>query len=78
MHSSQLHYLPLTPAFFSLLAAALLVLVVLIQIGALHYAYTRVGLRAGAVLCVLFGSLLGSYVNIPLAELPGEQVSPGA
>jgi uncharacterized membrane protein len=77
MHSSQLHYLPLTPAFFTVLAAALLVLVVLIQVGALHYAYTRVGLRAGTVLCVLFGSLLGSYVNIPLAELPGQEVMSG-
>jgi uncharacterized membrane protein len=77
MHSGQLHYLPLTPGFFSALAVALLVVVVLIQIGALHYAYTRVGLSARAVLCVLFGSLVGSYVNIPLAELPGQEVMSG-
>jgi len=77
MHSGQLHYLPLTPAFFSVLAVAFLLLVVLIQIGVLHYAYTRVGLSARAVLCVLFGSLLGSYVNIPLAELPGQEVMSG-
>ena len=53
MHSSQLHYLPLTPAFFSILVIAFLVLVALIQVGALHYAYTRLGVSAGAVLWLL-------------------------
>ena len=77
MHPSQLHYLPLAPAFFSVLVVALFVVVVLIQIGVLHYAYRRVGLSAGAVLLVLFGSLLGSYLNIPVAELPGQEVMSG-
>ena len=77
MHSSQLHYLPLTPAFFSVLVVAFLILVALIQIGALRYAYTRLGVSAGTVLWLLFGSLLGSYVNIPVAELPDQQVMSG-
>ena len=77
MHPSQLHYLPLAPAFFSVLVAALFVVIVLIQIGVLHYAYRRVGSSAGAVLSVLFGSLLGSYLNIPVAELPGQEVMSG-
>ena len=77
MHPSQLHYLPLAPAFFSVLVAALFVVVILIQIGVLHYPYRRVGLSAGAVLLVLFGSLLGSYLNIPVAELPGQEVMSG-
>jgi uncharacterized membrane protein len=77
MHSGQLHYLPLTPAFFSILVVAFLVLVFLIQIGVLRYAYKRIGLSAGPVLLVLFGSLLGSYINIPIAELPGQEVMSG-
>jgi len=48
MPSNQLHYLPLTPAFFSLLVGVLVVVVVLIQLGILRYAYTRIGVGAPA------------------------------
>jgi len=58
MPSNQLHYLPLTPAFFSLLVGVLVVVVVLIQLGILRYAYTRIGVRARPALWSLFGSLI--------------------
>jgi uncharacterized membrane protein len=77
MPSSQLHYLPLTPAFFSILVGVFVALVVLIQLGILRYAYTRVGVSPGAALLLLFGSLLGSYVNIPIAALPEQQIMSG-
>src|SRR3954471_7724738 len=77
MHYGQLHYLPLTPAFFSILVVSFSVLVFLIQIGVLRYAYKRIGLSARPVLLVLFGSLLGSYINIPIAELSGQEVMSG-
>jgi uncharacterized membrane protein len=77
MPSSQLHYLPLTPTFFSLLVGVLIVAVVLIQLGILRYAYTRIGVGARPALWLLFGSLIGSYINIPIAELPAEQVMSG-
>jgi uncharacterized membrane protein len=77
MFSNQLHYLPLSPLFFSILAGALLGLFILIQIGALRYAYMRLGLGSGAALLLLFGSLIGSYFNIPVAELPGQQIISG-
>src|SRR5258707_5070209 len=77
MPSNQLHYLPLTPAFFSLLVGVLVVVVVLIQLGILRYAYTRIGVGARPALWLLFGSLIGSYINIPIAELPAEQVMSG-
>jgi uncharacterized membrane protein len=77
MPSNQLHYLPLSPTFFSLLVGAFLVLVVLIQVGALHYAYGRLGVGPRAALSLLFGSLLGSYVNIPVAQLPEQQIMSG-
>jgi hypothetical protein len=60
MHLSQLHYLPLTPPFFSLLIGAFIVLVVLVQLGVLRYAYMRVGLSRGAAVFLLVGSLVGS------------------
>jgi uncharacterized membrane protein len=76
MQASQLHYLPLTPGFFSILAAVLVVLFILVQIGALRYAYMRLGLTSGGAFLLLVASLVGSYFNIPVAELPGQRVVP--
>jgi uncharacterized membrane protein len=77
MHLSQLHYLPLSPPFFAILAGALLALIVLIQVGALRYAYMRLGISSGAAMLLLVASLLGSALNIPLAQLPEQQVVSG-
>ena len=55
----------------------LFALVVLIQLGILRYAYIRVGVSPCAALLFLFGSLLGSYVNIPVAALPEQQIMSG-
>ena len=77
MPSNQFHYLPLAPAFFSLLVGVLVVVVVLIQLGVLRYAYTRLGVGARPALLLLFGSLIGSYINIPIAALPAEQLMSG-
>ena len=63
----QMHYLPLSAPFFAFLVGAFLVVLALIQIGILRYAYLRMGLSSvGEVL--LLGSLIGSYINIPLAN----------
>ena len=75
--SSQFQYLPLTPPFFSILVGLFLVLLVLVQLGILRYAYMRLGVSPGAALLLLFGSLFGSYFNIPIVELPEERVLSG-
>ena len=77
MDYDHLHYLPLSPSFFSILAGLFFVLLVLIQLGILRYAYMRLGISSGAALLLLFGSLVGSYFNIPLIELPEKQVMSG-
>jgi uncharacterized membrane protein len=77
MHLSQLHYLPLTYPFFAILLGILLFLVVLIQVNALRYAYRRLGMSSGTAILLLFASLLGSYFNIPVAQLPQQQVVSG-
>ena len=77
MHISQLHYLPVTLPFFSMLVGVLALLWVLLEIGALGYAYTRIGLTPRGAVLVLLGSLAGSYFNIPLAELPQQQIMSG-
>lgn len=74
MHPSHIHYLPVSPIFFAAVLGVLAALFLLIQLGILSYAYKRVGLGPNAAVLVLFGSLLGSYVNIPVAQLPREHI----
>jgi uncharacterized membrane protein len=74
---SQLHYLPLSPAFFSILVGLFILVVALIQVGILRYAYMRLGVSSRVALLLLMASLIGSYLNIPVAELPGQQVLSG-
>jgi uncharacterized membrane protein len=77
MPSSQLHYLPLSPTFFSILVGMFILLVLFIQLGILRYAYIRIGISSRAALLLLFGSLIGSYVNIPVAELAAQPIMSG-
>jgi uncharacterized membrane protein len=77
-HWAQIHYIPLAWPFFALLAAALALLLVLVQIRILRYAYMRLGISSGWALLLLAASLLGSSINIPIAELSGDDfVEPG-
>jgi uncharacterized membrane protein len=68
---SQVHYLPLTPGLFSILVILFAGLIILVQLRILRYAYMRLGIGPGAALFLLFGSLIGSYFNIPITVLPG-------
>jgi len=73
MRPSSLHFFPLTPVFI-LALFALAVLVAFVQVGILRYAYEKIGVARRHVFAVLLATLLGSYVNIPVAELPPEEV----
>lgn len=75
--NSQVHYLPLTPALFSILVFVFVGLIILVQLRILRYAYMRLGIGPGAALLLLFGSLIGSYFNIPITVLPGHPVTSG-
>jgi uncharacterized membrane protein len=70
MHS----YWPLSLPFFVLLGGILVLLVIWVEVRALMFAYTRAGISSPAALLMLFASLAGSYVNIPLAWLHGRPV----
>jgi uncharacterized membrane protein len=74
MELAQVQYLPLAPPFFFILVGVFIVLLVLLQLGALRYAYMRLGISSGAAMLLLFGSLIGSYFNIPLVYLPEERM----
>jgi uncharacterized membrane protein len=68
------HHLPLPLPFFALLVGAFLLVVALIQIGILRYAYLRIGVSSRAAMVLLLASLIGSYINIPITELPERDV----
>ena len=72
-----MHYLPLTPGLFSVLALLFLGLIILIQLRILRYVYMKLGVGPGMALLLLFGSLIGSYFNIPITILPGKSVESG-
>ena len=71
MPFGHLQYLPLTPLFFALLAGLFGLLLILVQLGILRYAYARLGVSSGAAFLLLLASLIGSYVNIPIFQLGG-------
>jgi len=72
-----MHYLPLTPGLFSILVFLAVGLIILIQLRILRYAYMKLGVSPGMALILLFGSLVGSYFNIPVTILPGPPVRSG-
>jgi uncharacterized membrane protein len=77
MMSSQVHYLPMTPGLFSILVILFAGLIILVQLRILRYAYMRLGVGPGVALLLLFGSLIGSYFNIPITILPGNNMRAG-
>ena len=77
MQLSSLHYFPLAWPFLLALALLLLFVTGMVEVGILRYAYARIGIPPRYVLGVLLLSLLGSAVNIPVAQLPSEKVMSG-
>ncbi len=67
-------YFPVSVALAGLFLLILIALVIMVQIGLLSHVYSRLGLSPVTVLLVLFGSLIGSYVNLPIATLPAERI----
>ncbi len=77
MHFSNMHFFPLALPFLILLFLLAAVLIFLIEIGILEYAYEKIGISRRYVYGLLFLTLLGSYVNVPVAELPAKRVLSG-
>jgi uncharacterized membrane protein len=74
MYSNHLHYLPAQLLLYLLLGGFVLVLLALLEIGILNSAYRRLGLPPRVAMLVLLASLVGSYLNIPVARLPQARV----
>jgi uncharacterized membrane protein len=75
MHPVHLHYFPLPLIFYAIFVGVLLALLILLQLRLLRYAYMRLGLDSRVAMLILFGSLLGSYINIPVAQLPESPIA---
>jgi len=74
MYFAHLHYFPLSAPFLAILFLIFAVLLVLVQLGIIEYAYAKIGIKPRYVFVVLLLSLLGSYVNIPVYTLPEKTV----
>jgi uncharacterized membrane protein len=74
MQMSQMQYLPLAPGFFAILIGFFFVVLVVLILRSVRYAYESVGISSNAAIFLLLATLIGSFFNIPIAELPPEHV----
>ncbi len=72
-----MHYFPLGLPFLMALWFLFGLLAALVEIGILRHVFESMGVNRRYLLFLLVCSLLGSYVNIPVAELPPGQVVSG-
>ncbi|HJS88937.1 MAG TPA: DUF1614 domain-containing protein [Steroidobacteraceae bacterium] len=74
MHVSQLQYFPVSLPFLLAFWGLIIVLFGLMLLRLLRYASLSMGISERALIAVLALSLLGSYINIPVAYFPGHRV----
>src|SRR5947208_14195566 len=75
MRPSSPHFFPLALPFILGFFLLLAFLVGLLEVGVLGYAYEKLGIDRRYISAPLMLSLLGSYVNIPIAELRSEPMA---
>ena len=67
---SQMHYLPLAPGFFAILVGLFFIVLILRSV---RYAYESLGVSSNTAIFLLLATLIGSFFNIPIAELLPER-----
>lgn len=78
MSASNLHYFPVAWPFLLVLAGLFGLAAGLVAIRILSFMAASMGIGPRSMLAMLLLSLLGSYVNIPVAYLPEREVSSAA
>lgn len=73
MNVTQFLYFPLAMPFF-LMLVALFLLVFLLPLKLMKYAYEQLGVGPSGAVLLLLGSLIGSYINIPIAVISQKAV----
>ena len=71
MQMIQMQYLPLAPGFFAILVGFFFIVFILRSV---RYAYESVGISSNSAIFLLLATLIGSFFNIPITELPPEHV----
>ncbi|MGH8014285.1 MAG: DUF1614 domain-containing protein [Candidatus Binataceae bacterium] len=61
--------MPLTLPYIGLLGLVLVILIVLLEIGLIQTVYHKLGMSHRAVILLLFATLVGSFINIPVAAV---------
>jgi uncharacterized membrane protein len=69
-----MHYIPLSTPFFVALFLFFAFIVALVELRILEYTYETVGVDRRYMFFLLLFSFLGSYINIPIVQLPPEQM----
>uniref|UniRef100_A0A7C3UX63 DUF1614 domain-containing protein n=1 Tax=Desulfobacca acetoxidans TaxID=60893 RepID=A0A7C3UX63_9BACT len=72
-----MHYFPLALPVIFFFLFLFIALIVLLEIQVLQYAYEKIGVDRRYVFALLLLSLLGSYINIPVYQLPPEEIRSG-
>lgn len=63
---------PFSPLHFLLFVAAIVLLIAFIQIGLLSFAFDKLGLSPQSAMLLLFSSLFGSVINLPLFSITAD------
>lgn len=74
MRVSDMHFFPHPPLYLLGLLLLLGLAVVFLRYYLIGHAYERLGLSRRAAVTILFAALLGSGINIPVAQLPAQRV----
>lgn len=77
MQPSGMHYFPMEWPFLLALFLLFSLLVALVELRILHFAYERMGISSRSAMWILLATLVGSSINIPLAEFAPERVISG-
>jgi uncharacterized membrane protein len=72
-----MQYIPIGLPFFLAFWVLFALLAALIQIGVLQYVFESMGVSRRYMFALLVCCLLGSYVNIPIAQMPAHYVRSG-
>lgn len=78
MQPLDIHHFPVASPFYLILLGSCAVLFGMVLYDVLRHAYRGMGISPRAVFAVILLSLLGSYVNIPVAQFPDARMVSGA
>jgi uncharacterized membrane protein len=72
--SGRVHYWPLPPSIMVALTMLATATLAAFAINLVSYAYVRIGIAEGWAFFILFASIVGSWINVPVAKLRGTVV----